>query len=118
MNIDEVLKQYRIGVGLIQKEFTQNILFPARYSRIGRNLREIPANDLLKLLNQNKIRYSDLFSSLDQNNVSDRDEGLSEQLLSTYCDRNLNKVKEVYVQVNTSDGDSLKLQAQFILNTP
>ena len=71
MNIGEALKQYRTSAGLTQKEFTQNILSPAHYSKIERNLHEISANDLLKLLSQNKIRYSDFFSSLDQNNVKD-----------------------------------------------
>lgn len=82
MNIGEALKQYRTSAGLTQKEFTQNILSPAHYSKIERNLHEISANDLLKLLSQNKIRYSDFFSSLNQNNVKDQDEKLSEQLLS------------------------------------
>ena len=91
MNIGEALKQYRTSAGLTQKEFTQNILSPAHYSKIERNLHEISANDLLKLLSQNKIRYSDFFSSLDQNNVNDQDEKLSEQLLSAYYDRNLDK---------------------------
>ena len=76
MNIGEALKQYRTNAGLTQKEFTQNILSPAHYSKIERNLHEISANDLLKLLSQNKIRYSDFFSSLDQNNVNDQDENL------------------------------------------
>ena len=117
MNIGEALKQYRTSAGLTQKEFTQNILSPAHYSKIERNLHEISANDLLKLLSQNKIRYSDFFSSLDQNNVNDQDEKLSEQLLSAYYDRNLDKAKEIYTQINTSNDDLLKLQAQLILNT-
>lgn len=94
MNIGEALKQYRTSAGLTQKEFTQNILSPAHYSKIERNLHEISANDLLKLLSQNKIRYSDFFSSLDQNNVKDQDEKLSEQLLSAYYDRDLDKAKK------------------------
>ena len=117
MNIGEALKQYRTSAGLTQKEFTQNILSPAHYSKIERNLHEISANDLLKLLSQNKIRCSDFFSSLDQNNVNDQDEKLSEQLLSAYYDRNLDKAKEIYTQINTSNDDLLKLQAQLILNT-
>ncbi len=52
MNIGEALKQYRTNAGLTQKEFTQNILSPAHYSKIERNLHEISANDLLKLLSQ------------------------------------------------------------------
>ena len=55
MNIGEALKQYRTSAGLTQKEFTQNILSPAHYSKIERNLHEISANDLLKLLSQ--IKY-------------------------------------------------------------
>ncbi|WP_290085325.1 helix-turn-helix domain-containing protein [Lactobacillus taiwanensis] len=117
MNIGEALKQYRTSAGLTQKEFTQNILSPAHYSKIERNLHEISANDLLELLNQNKIPYSDFFSSLDQSNINVSDEKLSNQLLSAYYDRDLDKAKEIYTQINTSNDDLLKLQAQLILNT-
>lgn len=117
MNIGEALKQYRTSAGLTQKEFTQNILSPAHYSKIERNLHEISANDLLKLLNKNKIRYSDFFSSLNQNSIEEQDEKLSNQLLSAYYDRDLDKAKEIYTQINTSNDDLLKLQAQLILNT-
>lgn len=117
MNIGEALKQYRTNAGLTQKEFTQNILSSAHYSKIERNLHEISANDLLKLLNQNKIRYSDFFSSLDQNSANNQDEKLSEKLLSAYYDRDLNKAKDIYTQINTSNDDLFKLQTQLILNT-
>ena len=117
MNIGEALKQYRTSAGLTQKEFTQNILSPAHYSKIERNLHEISANDLLKLLNQNKIRYSDFFSSLNQNSIEEQDKKISDQLLSAYYDRDVDKAKEIYTQISTSDNDLLKLRAELILDT-
>lgn len=117
MNIGEALKQYRTSAGLTQKEFTQNILSPAHYSKIERNLHEISANDLLKLLNQNKIRYSDFFSSLNQNSIEEQDKKISDQLLSAYYDRDVDKAKEIYTQISTSDNDLLKLRAKLILDT-
>lgn len=64
MNIGNLLKKYRISQGKSQSEFVETILTQSYYAKVERNISQITAQNLIKLLEKNKINVPNFFEQL------------------------------------------------------
>lgn len=110
MTIGQALKKCRLNAGLTQQQWVAGIVSESYYSKVERDIHEIDANLLLKILNTNQIDVTKFFRSLsDKQNV-----------LSSFDDRIMDALnrrdKEAFVQVkkevlaNTEDKDRVEVK--------
>lgn len=74
MKVEKVLRNYRIGLGLTQKEMAADIISPSFYSRVESGKSKITVDDLLNILKLHKINISDFFNQLDDSTASSSDQ--------------------------------------------
>ena len=66
MNIGELLKKYRLQLGLTQKEMAQDILTASYYSKVERSEHKISAEEVFAILSKHSIDRVEFIGDLQQ----------------------------------------------------
>ena len=76
MTIGELLKDYRIQQKKTQRQWVNDVVSPSFYAKVEKNLSSISADNLIELLNVNKISLTDFFGKLNHQAKTVHDENL------------------------------------------
>ena len=76
MTIGELLKDCRIQQRKTQKQWVNDVVSPSFYAKVEKNLSSISADNLIELLNVNKISLTDFFGKLNHQAKTVHDENL------------------------------------------
>ena len=76
MTIGELLKDYRIQQKKTQRQWANDVVSPSFYAKVEKNLSSISADNLIELLNVNKISLTDFFDKLNHQAKTVHDENL------------------------------------------
>ena len=107
MTIGELLKQYRIEQGKKQKEFIAGVVSPSYYSKIEKDTHRITAEDLLAILNKNKIAPADFFKKMNKVN-RDRDtqtDYFSTEIDTAYYANDRERIQNLLKEIENSKLD-------------
>lgn len=104
MNIGNLLKKYRISQGKSQSEFVETILTQSYYAKVERNISQITAQNLIKLLEQNKINISDFFKQLASTHDDAKHELkiFSKLMTEAYYSNNLTQMHQIKSLIENS----------------
>ena len=91
MEIGELLKEYRLSLGITQKQMAKNIVSTSFYSRVEQGISRINAIDLLKILKLHSINKTDFFNqiSVDVSDHSNNNAQLINMLFVAFFDNDL-----------------------------
>ena len=76
MTIGELLKDCRIQQKKTQRQWVNDVVSPSFYAKVEKNLSSISADNLIELLNVNKISLTDFFGKLNHQAKTVHDENL------------------------------------------
>ena len=119
MTIGEALKETRKNLGLSQTEMAYPILTKSYYSKIERGIHEINASDLIKILEMHDVDISKFLVKCGVKDNRIDKEYWGEQLSQAYYDQDLNKVKELELEIPHIKTDNYTkdlLKSMIILN--
>lgn len=120
MTIGEALKQERLKLGLSQKDMASNIFSVANYSKIERDLQDIKAIDLFKLLQNHNIDFQKFAEKIGiELSVPSNDDviknDLSHQIIDAFYKADAKKAIELNKVIQkTSSDKELKIRSQLI----
>lgn len=105
MNVGELLKEYRLRLGITQKKMATNILSPSYYSKVERNEHKISAEDLFEILAQYSINFSEFVEKIAQNelNHSYTYEQIGNKLASCYYQRELEELHRMSIEIQANE---------------
>lgn len=108
MTIGEALKSFRLQLGITQTDMAAGIVSESFYSKVERNVHEIDADLLIKILNAHSIPVISFFQLLDHDNKSKKfaNVGLTQRLISAVNNKDideLNKIKEEIEKVDAPE---------------
>ena len=119
MTIGEALKETRKNLGLSQTEMAYPILTKSYYSKIERGIHEINASDLIKILEMHDVNISEFLAKCGVKDNRIDKEYWGEQLSQAYYDQDLNKVKELELEIPNIKTDNYTkdlLKSMIMLN--
>ncbi|WEV43770.1 helix-turn-helix transcriptional regulator [Lactobacillus sp. ESL0684] len=110
MTIGELLKSYRVRQGKTKKDWAGKVISPSYYGKVEQDRHRITAQDLVKLLQFNKVPLMDFFSELDQNVDNQRQlkQKISQAVTYAFYHKSNNEllaVKELVKNSNLPDKD-------------
>lgn len=110
MTIGELLKQYRIEQGKKQKEFIAGIVSPSYYCKVEKNTHRITAEDLLAILNKNKIAPVDFFKQVNkiEQKQSTQADYFSSEIDAAYYANNRERLQSLLKEIEDSSLDEEK----------
>lgn len=104
MNIGNLLKKYRISQGKSQNQFVETILTQSYYAKVERNVSQITAQNLIKLLEKNKIDISNFFKQLASTHDDTKHELkiFSKLMTEAYYSNNLTQMHQIKSLIESS----------------
>lgn len=118
MEIGELLKEYRLSLGITQKQMAENIVSTSFYSRVEQGISRINAIDLLKILKLHSINKTDFFNqiSVDVSDHSNNNAQLINMLFVAFFDNDLSQITTIKskIEQDSSNSQNVKLYASLI----
>ena len=118
MEIGELLKEYRLSLGITQKQMAENIVSTSFYSRVEQGISRINAIDLLKILKLHSINKTDFFNqiSVDVSDHSNNNAQLINMLFVAFFDNDLSQITTIKskIEQDSSSSQNVKLYASLI----
>lgn len=117
MNIGNLLKKYRIKQGKSQREFAEDVLTQSYYSKVEQNLNQITAQNLIKLLKQNRIHLQEFFKQADKedNKAQHELQQISQMIVQAYYANDLRKMEQISYLINASSLSSNEKEDQLLM---
>lgn len=117
MKISEALKKERVKRNLLQKDMIRGLkISKSHYSLIEKGVHRIYADDLMKMLANNKIDYQSFFDEIAKDyGYEDDVKELTHELDLTFYKRDLKRAKEIKEKIVESDAPiELKYHADLV----
>lgn len=110
MTIGEALKQTRLHAGLTQEEMAAGIISESFYSKVERDIHEIDANVLIKILAKHHFDVVSFFSQVNNSdNTLDPDFDLMNQISFAQNRKDLKKLDEIAAKIANRGGVHVNL---------
>lgn len=104
MNIGELLKKYRLQLGLTQKEMAQDILTASYYSKVERSEHKISAEDLFAILSKHSIDRVEFIGDLEhQTEEMQYFEKLNSDITLYYYQQNVTELHKMTARIESND---------------
>ena len=105
MTIGEALKQTRLHAGLTQEEMAAGIISESFYSKVERDIHEIDANLLIRILSKHHFDVGSFFSRVNNSdNTTDPDFDLMNQISFAQNRKDLKKLDEIAAKIANRGG--------------
>lgn len=105
MTIGEALKQTRLHAGLTQEEMAAGIISESFYSKVERDIHEIDANLLIRILSKHHFDAGSFFSQVNNSdNTTDPDFDLMNQISFAQNRKDLKKLDEITAKIANRGG--------------
>lgn len=92
MEIGELLKKYRLNMGLTLSKMSTNIISTSYYSKVEKGQHRISAEDLFQILNVHSIPLETFINDLKEENTLSI---IQQKILSFYYDRNIEAISGI-----------------------
>lgn len=121
MKINEALKRERLAQGKTQAEFSRGIFEGSNYSKIERGIQSITVENLLKILDKNRISQKDFLEQItdeykfDPNEEKEHESNLAIKLRNLFYSRDKSNITALdKVIQNSNSSKELKLRSTLV----